>query len=231
MKSCGNLLSVHYADSDKYLGVLSQPVLCQLLAEYTVHLEGSLIVSTTSSHTVKSKSRVKKAKVESNYSVRILISGLKGDKSAIAVLLSDACLYLQHPSVNELDGRLDYCNPHYLVRPGGQLPKLEELLSDSQGEARQRPNTLDNALKTQFMQIFDTADGRDIDWDVQPSKSLKTDLMEYVVICITTNETLTLSRHQLKALAMMLEKERGVIPRPQFPPLWEYAPENNELAR
>ena len=31
---------------------------------------------------------------------------------------------------------------------------------------------------------------------------------------------LTVSRHQLKALGMMLERESGVIESEQFPPLW-----------
>lgn len=49
------------------------------------------------------------------------------DTAKIGVILSDDGLYLQHPSPAQYGLELEYHNPHYLVRPGSEMPKLEEL--------------------------------------------------------------------------------------------------------
>jgi hypothetical protein len=93
-------------------------------------------------------------------------------------LLSDAGLFLQQPSAAECIGDIEYCNPHYLVRPGSQMPKLDELSISLDMQNTAMSETLDEASKNRFMRIFDFANDTNISSRITPSPRLRSTLME-----------------------------------------------------
>ncbi|RYP13394.1 hypothetical protein DL767_010752 [Monosporascus sp. MG133] len=206
MKRFGEAFMLHLVDSRKYVGILMEPALIRVLEDYTVQLEAILVVSGSPLPQGKARLKSKLPQLEPIHSVRIVVTGLKHEKSAVGNVLSEAGLFLQHPSANEYDGQLEYCNPHYLLRPGGTMPDLQHFALDNPPREAHQFRPLSEAHKSRYMKIFDSADAKYVPMDAQASPRLKSILME----------------HQQKALAMMVEKESGIILQPKFPPLWEH---------
>ncbi|KAK4182730.1 SNF2 family N-terminal domain-containing protein [Podospora australis] len=120
----GDMLKLTYQDTDSYAGVISNSVLSESEPKQKAD-------KLNSSSTIERQ-------------VRIVILGLSQDSSVVGDLLSDANLFLQHPSATELPTRVSYHNPHYLLRPGAQIPDLEDLpLADDErtDSAKQGPRT------------------------------------------------------------------------------------------
>ncbi|KAI0379622.1 SNF2 family N-terminal domain-containing protein [Hypomontagnella monticulosa] len=204
IKPFGDILKLYFRDSDKYAGILNIPALCKLLEDpkTSIRLDATL-------HVPKSKSNAAKRKGDqsnstSERSVRIVVYGIKSERIAIGNILSDADLYLQHPFATECDQGVEYHNPHYLVRPGGSMPRLEDLSLDGNMPAKDQSNVLDEITKSQIFRVFDSADGLGASVHTSQSPRLRSPLMP----------------HQLQALGMMMEKERGIVERPKFPSLW-----------
>ncbi|RYP49271.1 hypothetical protein DL768_004994 [Monosporascus sp. mg162] len=206
MKRFGDAFMLHLVDSRKYVGILREPALIRVLQDYTVQLEAILVVSGPPLPQGKAKLKSKLPKIEPIHSVRIVVTGLKHEKSAVGNILSEAGLFLQHPSANEYDTQLEYCNPHYLLRPGGTMPDLQHFALDNPPGETHQLRTLNEAHKSRYMKLFDSANAEDVRMDAQASPRLKSVLME----------------HQQKALSMMVEKESGIVLQPSFPPLWEH---------
>lgn len=108
--------------------------------------------------------------------VRILIYGLMRESTVVGKLLSDTGLYLQHPSATEYDRLVRYNNPHFLIRPGSLMPKLEELPFLSESATSTASDSLDEASKSRFMRIFDLASESGISPQVEPSSRLLSSL-------------------------------------------------------
>ncbi|KAH8597908.1 SNF2 family N-terminal domain-containing protein [Bisporella sp. PMI_857] len=113
------------------------------------------------------------------YSVRITVYGVKSEGDCVGQLLSDAGLYLQHPSAAELYRHLEYRNPHYLLCPGSQIPKLEALSISPEASSVAATDSMDEAHKTRFMQIFNSAKEPNAPLKSTPSPRLKSRLKEY----------------------------------------------------
>ncbi|KAK1765266.1 SNF2 family N-terminal domain-containing protein [Phialemonium atrogriseum] len=138
--------------------------------------------------------------------LRIIVYGFMSEKRAVAKILSDGDLYLQHPSLSECNGRVPYFNPQYLLRPGGSMPKLENLVISSQGRSGRGPSDfLAEIEKSRLLQVFESAHDPDATFRIRPSLRLQSSLKE----------------HQISALAMMVEKECGTYDKPTFPSIWE----------
>jgi hypothetical protein len=60
-------------------------------------------------------------------SVRIIVYGLIRQKDAIAETLAGGGLFLQHPGETEFNQDVEYFNPQYLLEPGQEFPRIEEL--------------------------------------------------------------------------------------------------------
>lgn len=118
-------------------------------------------------------------KLPEERSVRIVIYGLVAEKKEVGAVLSDAGLYFQHPLPTEYDGKLPYINPHYLLRPGSQMPSLEGL-SISGPEGSKVVDLLDDVSKGRLMRIFDMAQGPESPLQITPSPRLKSTLKRYV---------------------------------------------------
>ncbi|KAF3059266.1 putative SWI/SNF-related matrix-associated actin-dependent regulator of chromatin subfamily A member 3-like 1 [Daldinia childiae] len=146
-------------------------------------------------------------KATRDYSIRIVIYGLRSDKEAAGDLLSDVGCFLQHPYAAEVIPGVQYDNPHYLIRPDAEMPKLENLSLDALDDDPTHTEIRDEVNKGYFLQIIESAgaDGGAVTGvNTSSSPRLRTQLMG----------------HQIMALAMMHEKESGHIEEPMFPSLW-----------
>ena len=202
-KASGDILKLYFQDSNKYAGIITLPVLCKLLQDFTVQLKTTLMLSESRSKREFSKRKVKPAK---EYSARIIVYGIEDEMSAVGSLLSDADLFLQHPSITECARHIRYCNPHYLLRPGSEMPKLEDLSLTTDARSPRQHEQLDEVNTARLLRIFDCADvdGSQVSVSVEPSPRLQSRLMA----------------HQLTALAMMIERECGTVENSRFPTLW-----------
>ena len=177
----GDILKLYFQDSNKYAGLLTLPVLTKILDEFVVKFDATLVASKSQ---LSQTSGRKAANRDSSHEccVRITIYGLKREKSAVSNLLSEAALYLQQPSAAECDREVEYCNPHYLLRPGSQMPMLEELSISSDFRNQTAPDALDEANKSRFMRIFDSAADFKISPQIISSPRLRSTLKGYVTI-------------------------------------------------
>lgn len=184
IKAFGDVLKLTFQDSDKYAGLLSLPALSRLLEEFTVKLTATLIApQSRPSSQSSNKDNHKVSKFTSHEcTVRIIVYGVLREKDAVANSLSEAGLYLQHPSPAECDRQVPYFNPQYLLRPGAQMPRLEELpLSANVKNSAMSSDSslLDEANKSRLMQIFNnSANGVGASFQVEPSPRLRSTLKE-----------------------------------------------------
>ncbi|KAL0938545.1 uncharacterized protein CTRU02_205155 [Colletotrichum truncatum] len=202
-----NFLKFYFQDSNKYAGLITLPVLNKLLMDFDTKLDATLNrpqpTQTTGSR--KKDQKTDEYRPNSESSLRIVVKGTMKEASNIGKLLSDAGFYLQHPSADDCDMDVEYFNPHYLVRPGSHMPRLGELDISSNDAATTPAGALDETSKSRLMRIFDSAGDDNILPTTAPSPRLRS----------------TLKRHQLTALAMMSERECGLVEAPQFPLIWE----------
>jgi hypothetical protein len=171
LKVFGDMVKLVFHESNKYAGIIRIPVLSKLLIEDNVKLTATLIGSSP----LPKKSSTRKAREQwsYDYTARIVVYGMLRDRVAVGDLLSNADLYLQHPSVGEYDENVEYCNPHYLVRPGAQLPQLGHFSTLSQTETAASSHTLTESNKNRLMQVFDYANDDGISSQVIPSSRLR----------------------------------------------------------
>ena len=177
IRPCGDILKLYFKNTNKYAGLLALPALCSLLHSYLVEFSATLIASPSK----PSKIRVRNTKTGSatyECSVRIIVYGLKSEKSAVGQLLSNASLYLQHPSATECGIDAEYCNPHYLVRPECQLPELEELSISSATRTKEASETLNEAEKSKLLRVFDSTDDFGVASQLVASPRLRSTLKE-----------------------------------------------------
>ena len=128
--------------------------------------------------------------------LEILVYGLLEDLDAVGSVLADSNIFLQHPQ--NRDESVPYDNPHYLKRPGAEMEVPEEV-----SPARAKGRLI---VSNDFMaEIFSSAEGP----------------KEYSQINGSSRIITPLKSHQMKALAMMLEKEHGELANPEFEPLWK----------
>jgi len=178
IRPCGDILKLYFQDSTKYAGLLTLPVLSKPLDEFNVKFAATLVASQPRPSQASQRGKMKNLGSTQECSVRIIVYGLKCEKSAVGNLLSDASLFLQQPSAAECIREVEYCNPHYLVRPGSQMPKLDELFISSDVQNAAMLETLDEASKNRFMRIFDFANDTNIPSQVIPSPRLCSTLKE-----------------------------------------------------
>lgn len=184
----GHLLKIYTREVRKYAGLLIQRPLVALLRDSKVELEGTLILPPTAQlQRPKNAPRAKYASLSiptiKEPEIRIIVYGMLEDATGVGKALSDADLYLQHPSPTDRSLRLRYHNPQFLVRPGHEMPTLEDLtITASSSNDPDGQQKLDEVAKSRVLRVFDTAhDGASGDRSaVEPSPRLRTALNEYV---------------------------------------------------
>ena len=176
-RPCRDILKLYFQDSNKYAGLIALPALCSLLDNFPVKFSASLIASPSKPSSTRVKS-TKTSFASRECSVRIIIHGPKSEKCAVGEFLSSASLYLQQPSATERETDAEYCNPHYLVRPGGQLPALEELAISSDTRSKEASETLDEVEKSKLLRLFDSTDDFGVASQLIASPRLQSTLKE-----------------------------------------------------
>ncbi|KAK0630427.1 SNF2 family N-terminal domain-containing protein [Bombardia bombarda] len=208
----GNMLKLYAGD--KYAGIINSQALAVLSRDFSVQFRGILVTTPTTKS--KQNQREETLQLPRECVARVTIFGLKTESLAVGDILSAADLYLQHPSFTEYHGlSAPYSNPHYLLRPGAEMPNLQQLWISS-GESSNKllkKKELDQSSKNRFMDIFDAADGDEE--DLSPLE-----LSQAITVTASPRIKTTLKRYQLDALAMMVEKEQGIVHHPRFPSLW-----------
>ncbi|CAM1506134.1 Fc.00g057750.m01.CDS01 [Cosmosporella sp. VM-42] len=197
IQPCGDFVKLYTLDSGKYAGIVTEPALSRLLTEHSVKLT-TLLIAPQSSKGKASSTKLSDPQSKPMPLLRVVVYGTMRERSEVGNLLSNAGLYLQHPSHEDIEMDVEYFNPHYLVRPGSQMPRIEDLAISCEDSAT--TSALDETTKSQLMGIFDTAGDLGIKPTTEPSPRL---------------------RHQLTALTVMSEKECFFLESSQCPSLWE----------
>lgn len=153
LEGFGEMVKATYQNSGKFAGLIRLPAIGQLLDDIAVQLTTTLIASSPSSANSAKTSKKKITEKSLESIVRIVISGAREDRSRVGKLCSDAQLFLQHPFMEEC-GEMEYSNPHYLLRPGAKMPKLQSSPAFSSSQATVS-NSLNEVNKSRIMRIFD----------------------------------------------------------------------------
>ncbi|KUJ17015.1 uncharacterized protein LY89DRAFT_616746 [Mollisia scopiformis] len=210
LKPFGGIFMLQSQNSGAHVGILSNSGLVNALRQLRLKLDATVRISEIKGIRESGKPKMKKfapATAAREYSIRIILYGLRDDKVAMGSLLSDAGFFLQHPYATEIISEVQYDNPHYLLRPGAEMPELEHLHLDIVDHSSAQTEPGNEISKSRFLKIFETA-GADWGTVTAPNMSLSPRLRS------------PLMSHQITALAMMLEKESGYVEQPMFPSLW-----------
>ncbi|KAJ5826599.1 Helicase C-terminal [Penicillium robsamsonii] len=196
VQQLGDILKLFGGKPNHNVGFLNSLTLGKLAREYTV---------TFSAKCEKTENPKNKRQTlgHKDTLVHIVIYGLSEEMNAVGNLLSEGGLFLQHPSHS--DASVPYKNPQFLMAPGTEMPRIEDLGNDSSPNMMTINQCLGKEWANEVFQAFETVDGPAKFAPVESSPRLQTKLKE----------------HQIKALSMMTEKERGVIEEADFPSLWE----------
>ncbi|KAG4256793.1 hypothetical protein FPRO03_03803 [Fusarium proliferatum] len=202
LRFSGHVISLHVEGSGNYMGRIESKAIVDLVEDYQVTLATTLECPP-----------VKKKKSTDSFqtpkTLHIVVYGLRKDMNEIGDILEDSELFLQHPT--EYDTRLEYLNPQYLLRPGSTIPRADS--ATFQAIAKQHPpeQVMAEKAKSEVHRVFDSANGPSTFTHILPSPRLKTSLKE----------------HQKKALAMMVEKDLGLLDNTTFPSLWDTVTTSN----
>ncbi|KAK8112928.1 hypothetical protein PG984_013454 [Apiospora sp. TS-2023a] len=208
LQQCGNFSKMYSKETKEYIGILTLPGLETVARWPTVELKGSITQSAMDTKSTNPKGTatakvLQEAKKLKSFDCRILVHGSRAEGKDVGLALSDASLYLQHPYAEEVDDSLTYWNPHILVRPNGSMPKLEDLsLSPSSTNLEQSLGDVD---RCRILRIFDSANDHTampVSYELSPRLRSKP------------------MRHQLQAIAMMMERESKIMHNAKFPSLW-----------
>lgn len=175
----GDMLKLSFQDSNKYAGLITLSALITLFKDPGIQLNATLIAPHGRKVPDLKKAKIHATSLSRECPVRIIVYGIASQRFAIGNLLSDAGVYLQHPSVQEYDRNVKYINPHYLIRPGAQMPDLEQLSINSDAGVEKPAESLDEVNKSCVMCIFDLANEVGSLRTVEPSRRLQSTLQEY----------------------------------------------------
>jgi hypothetical protein len=144
------MVKIKLQSSGRYAGLIRLPVVRKLLDDTAVQTSATLVKSTPDPSEAVGQ---KDSALWHSSAARIVLTGSKEDQTRVGKLLSDAHQFLQHPYIEECEG-LEYCNPHYLVRPGASMPKLQSI-ANFDSTSTKPSGSLTELNKSRIMQIFD----------------------------------------------------------------------------
>jgi hypothetical protein len=194
LKLFGAIFMLQNQNSGAHVGILNNSGLVNALRQLPLKLDATVLISETNEMRETGKPKTRKcvpAKAAREYSIRIILYGLLDDKVAIGGLLADAGFFLQPPYAGEIIPEVQYDNPHYLLRPGAEMPKLEHLHLDMVDDSSTQPETGNEISKSRFLQIFETAEadgGTVTTMKTSPSPRLRSPLMRYETVRPTAND-------------------------------------------
>lgn len=172
----GDMLKLSFEDTGKYAGLIKNAAFARLLETFTVTLAAKLTAPSSVGNAISRKKNLK-IDLPQDCEVRIVVYGLLAEKQAVGNILGDSGLYLQHPCATECDPMVSYHNPHYLLRPGAQMPAPYEPDVGNSGELVEN-EPLDEINKGRFMRMFDEFGNSTGDAQMKPSGRLRSTLKE-----------------------------------------------------
>jgi hypothetical protein len=169
IRICGSLLKLYFEASNTYAGLIEAPALNILVQDFSVTLVATITA-------LQRKEKKRESIPSKERTVHIVVYGLLREMDAVGNFLSDHGHYLQHPS--EYDTRVGYVNPHYLLRPGSQMPRLDGVTSTPVSKFASFKEILDENATNQLLQVFDSASGPNMFPEIRPSPRLYACLQE-----------------------------------------------------
>jgi len=184
----GDILKLSYKNTRKYAGIINSEPLAKLIRDFSIYIKAYIHPpSKVASKSGPKQSSSNLSNPNGEVSVRLLVYGLISEKHDAGNLMSDNDLFFQHPLATEVSGEMSsipYFNPHFLIRPGSQMPDLAQL-SLSGSSDTPPAEILDDVSKARLMAVFDLANGSKTWIDVKPSPRLKSSLKMYVsLVCL-----------------------------------------------
>lgn len=185
LKTFGPYFIIRAQASGTHAGILDNSQLLKILGQLPLRLDATLLIpemkGAERSLRAKSRNHDSTTLVE-KYRLRIAVHGFRIDKESIGKLLSDAGFFLQHPSAAELLPDVEYDNPHYLLRPGANMPRMEDLSMEIDGDVPSEDRLEDEARSSNLLRIFESAalaadGGQMAHLKATPSPRLRTVLM------------------------------------------------------
>lgn len=228
LTALNGLLQLSLQDTGQHAGFFRSTALCQLLEDSKVTLTAKLMAPAhPPTKTQKGGKESKKPATPSKNvqpeqsRLHIVVHGQMSNSHAIGNMLGESGFYLQHPTESELHHMVIYDNPHYLLRPGSELPPLERLSIEEDDGPKRLDMVVGETIKSQFMAMFDGTGPLGMINGFESSRRLLSPLQEYVEFESTHIPLSNQTRHQMTALAWMTEIESGTLTRPNFPSFWE----------
>ena len=179
----GNVLKLSFQDTGKYAGLIISEPLGRLVSDFSVALTARILPaerqSEKRSKEIEKRSKKNADSLKVEVPVRVLVHGLMAQKDAVARFLSDHALFFQHPFQDELHSSVPYFNPHYLLRPGAEMPDLGRLSLLCGFTDRTPAEVLSDVAKAQLMRVFDLAYDPGESITAKPSPRLRTTLQRY----------------------------------------------------
>ncbi|KAH7009780.1 SNF2 family N-terminal domain-containing protein [Ilyonectria destructans] len=218
MAPWGGRMRLSFEDSEAYAGILAHTVFSELQQQFNVKYSSNLVASTPpitatpeggqgpSAPKNRRQKPPAKTPLSNDCTLRITVHGCKSQMQGVSKALSAVGFHFQHPYTTECRWGIEYWNPHYLLRPGGIMPKPQCPVDPEGGkqDGMTQADPLDEVETAEVMRIFDSAGRRDESIDTTQSPSLQS----------------SLNPHQLVALSLMVERECGVAGTTKFPGLW-----------
>jgi SWI/SNF-related matrix-associated actin-dependent regulator of chromatin subfamily A3 len=160
-----NMLKAYLRSKRNCVAMYASKELHRLVTEYAVTLTATVCgkrpKSTRMSKTEPYIYRPTQsaASTYSFWKLRIIVYGFLKQKDNVANILNKERLFLQHPGETEIDRRVKYFNPQYLLAPGDDMPPLEKLNISKccVGSSEVTRNLLQDHERNQILKIFDTA--------------------------------------------------------------------------
>ena len=182
--SVGNRrLVLTYEGTGEIAGLLVSEPLSKVLKEYSVTLAASLGPQKPRTSYLPESSSWNRDGLQVR-PLKIVTYGRLCEGDAIADILGDAGLFFQRPEASEYDMSVRYANPMYLLRPGGEMPRVVDgsvaLSGREQSSEHTNGQQLGEVEKSQVFRIFDESTGRDADvaLDVKQSSRIISVLKE-----------------------------------------------------
>jgi SWI/SNF-related matrix-associated actin-dependent regulator of chromatin subfamily A3 len=177
-------LELKCEESDEKLGIVVSAALSELAQEPSVTLSACLghlkkrppggLVPNSVSSVFHVGSRT----------LRVVVYGLLSKKSKITAALDESGLFLQRPDRSEVDRRVRYFNPMYLVPPGKKMPWLANSWSieSEEYQTESADERFEEIQKSRILDIFEKASGPSSSkpLDLKQSSRIISTLKEYV---------------------------------------------------
>jgi hypothetical protein len=171
----GPLLKLSTTKSAKHVGIIVAPQLSELTQGFRVTLTATLAPADHPGG--------KEADNRITYAQRpvwVLVYGFSSEQDEVAQALSQGNLYLQDPFSDQIDARVPYRNPQYLLRPGTSMPEIASLAISKNKGSQRITDILSESEKSRILQIFQTETEIFDTTGLQQSPRIRTVLKESV---------------------------------------------------